>query len=260
MKTGLLVVSFGTTHLDTLEKTIAAAERDLAAAFPGVPCYRAFTSGIVRERLRSRQGLVVDSVPEALARMRGDGVERAVVQPTLLIPGEEFDRLRAEVLANAGDMAVSLGLPLLWDDRDLIPLTKLLERAYPMEEDQVLLAMGHGTDHSANGIYHRLARCMAERSGRLALCTVEGTPSFQDAIDALLAQERRRVHLAPLLLVAGDHSKNDMAGDGPDSLRTLLEQAGFQVTWSLRGLGELPEVREKLVRRARSAFEVLPEK
>ena len=189
-----------------------------------------------------------------------NGVERAVVQPTLLIPGEEFDRLRAEVLANAGDMAVSLGLPLLWDDGDLIPLTKLLERAYPMEEDQVLLAMGHGTDHSANGIYHRLARCMAERSGRLALCTVEGTPSFQDAIDALLAQERRRVHLAPLLLVAGDHSKNDMAGDGPDSLRTLLEQAGFQVTWSLRGLGELPEVREKLVRRARSAFEVLPEK
>ena len=90
MKTGLLVVSFGTTHLDTLEKTIAAAERDLAAAFPGVPCYRAFTSGIVRERLRSRQGLVVDSVPEALARMRGDGVERAVVQPTLLIPGSIY--------------------------------------------------------------------------------------------------------------------------------------------------------------------------
>ena len=259
MNTGLLVVSFGTTHLDTLERTIAAAERDLAAAFPGVPCYRAFTSGIVRERLRSRHGLAVDSAPEALARMRAGGVGRAVVQPTLLIPGEEFGRLRAEVLSGAGDMATALGLPLLWDDGDLIPLVKLLERAYPVEEDQVLLVMGHGTGHSANGLYLRLARRMAEEGGAMALCTVEGEPSFRDAVEALLAQKRRRVHLAPLLLVAGDHSKNDMAGDGPESLRTLLERAGFQVSWTLRGLGELPEVREKLVRRARSAFEALPE-
>jgi len=105
-----------------------------------------------------------------------------------------------------------------------------------------------------------MAQCMAERGEGLALCTVEGTPTFQDAIDALLAGNRRKVHLVPLLLVAGDHSKNDMAGEKPESLRRQLEQAGFQVTWSLQGLGELPEVREKLVSRARAAREALPEK
>lgn len=260
MKTGLLTVSFGTTHLDTLEKTICAAERDLAAAFPGLPGYRAFTSGIVRSRLRSKYGMEVDSVPEALERMRSDGIEQAVIQPTLLIPGEEYDRLHSEVLSHAGSIQTVLGQPLLWDDGDLVPMMELLERAYPLGEDAVLLAMGHGTEHSANGIYERLARCMRERSEGLALCTVEGTPTFQDAIDILRAGRRRNVHLVPLLLVAGDHSKNDMAGEEPDSLRRQLERAGFAVSWSLQGLGELPEVREKLVSRARAAYAALPER
>ena len=258
MNTGLLVVSFGTTHLDTLEKTIAAVERDLAAAFPGVPCYRAFTSGIVRERLRSRKGLAVDSVPEALARMRGDGVERAVVQPTLLIPGEEFDRLRSEVMANAGDMAIALGLPLLWDDSDCSAIIDILDNAYPVGDDEILLLMGHGTRHGANDLHVRLSLCMEMRRGeRMALCTIDGTPTFEDAIARLKAQPRRRVRVAPLLLVAGDHAKNDMAGEKPDSLRRRLEREGFQVSCEVRGLGEIPAVRQRLVSRARAAYEAL---
>ena len=146
MKTGILVASFGTTHLDTLEKTIVAVERDVAAAFPQAVCYRAFTSGMVRRGLKKKYDIAVDSVEEALERMKTDGVEQGVVLPTLVIPGDEYERLRANVLRNAGHMKVAMGLPLLWDDADLENMVKTLTEAYPTGDD-CLLAMGHGTEH-----------------------------------------------------------------------------------------------------------------
>lgn len=254
MKTAILAVSFGTTHLDTLEKTICAVERDLAAAFPAAALYRAFTSGIVRRRLKSKFDMTVDSVEEALERMKRDGVQRVVVQPTLLIPGEEYDLLRRDVLLHAEGMSVSMGLPLLWDDGDLDAIIDLLERSYPVDADTVLLAMGHGSAHASNCLYQRMAEKLCARGGSTALCTVEGKPDFDDAVERLKRQSRRRVHLVPLLLVAGDHSKNDMAGEEPDSLRMRLERAGFEVSWTLQGLGELPAVRDMYVRRAKAAL------
>lgn len=255
MRRGILAASFGTTHLDTLEKTIQAVEDDLSAAFPGTKVYRAFTSGKVRAGLRERYGVHVDSVGEALERMRGEGVDQALVQTTLLLPGVEYDLLRREVLTGAGGMRAVLGLPLLWDDGDLAAVADILAGAYPVEEDQILLLMGHGSSHMANDLYLRLIRHMESRGGQMALCTVEGTPDFEAAVEGLRTQPRRRVRLAPLLLVAGDHAKNDMAGDGPGSLRRRLEAAGFQVSCDVRGLGELPAIRERLVRRAKSAWE-----
>lgn len=255
MKIGFLIVSFGTTHLDTLEKAIKATENALAAAFPEVPLYRAFTSSIVRSRLKSRYGIAVDSVEDAFARMRNDGVQQVVVQPTLLIPGEEYDKQRAQVLLCANELQVVMSLPLLWDDADLQLVPEILARTYPVAEDTVLVAMGHGTEHLSNCLYVRLAELMAERG--MILCTVEGKPSFKDAVEALKAQSKRKVHLVPLLLVSGDHSKNDMAGDKPDSLRGILEQAGFEVSWTLQGLGELPAVWEMYVSRAAAAYDTL---
>ncbi len=255
MKTGILIVSFGTTHLDTLEKTIAAVERDVAAAFPEITCYRAFTSGMVRRGLKKKYDISVDSVEEALERMKKDGAEQAVVLPTLVIPGEEYERLRETVLRGAGNMKISMGLPLLWDDSDLAGMTDLLARTYPTENDTVLLAMGHGTAHSCGCMYERLAERMKQVG--MALCTVEGTPDFQDALKELTAQDKRKVHLVPMLLVAGDHSKNDMAGQEPDSLRSILERNGFDVTWTLQGLGEIPAIRERYVQRAKAALDSL---
>lgn len=257
MKLGILAASFGTTHLDTLEKTIQAVEYDMSAAFPSVKVYRAFTSGKVRARLREKYDIHVDSVGEAMERMREEGVDQALVQTTLLLPGVEYDLLRRDVLMGAGNMETALGLPLLWDDKDLSAVADILADAYPVDEDQILLLMGHGSSHMANDLYLRLLQHMESRGGQMALCTVEGTPDFEEAIEKLKAQPRRRVRIAPLLLVAGDHAKNDMAGDGPDSLRRRLKEAGFQVSCDVRGLGELPAIRERLIRRAKSALETI---
>ena len=152
----------------------------------------------------------------------------------------------------------ALGLPLLWDDSDCSAIIDILDNAYPVGDDEILLLMGHGTRHGANDLYVRLSLCMEMRRGeRMALCTIDGTPTFEDAIARLKAQPRRRVRVAPLLLVAGDHAKNDMAGEKPDSLRRRLEREGFQVSCEVRGLGEIPAVRQRLVSRARAAYEAL---
>lgn len=244
MKQAILVVSFGTTHLDTLEKTICAVERDLQAANPQIPCFRAFTSPTVRRRLLEKQGMEVDSVPAALNKLEAAGFTHVNVQPTLLLPGEEFDKLHSDVLNSAGNLTVRIGKPLLWDDADIATLTQAVKAAYPVEEDTILLGMGHGTSHAADSIYHRLRRAMNAQG--MELCTVEGSIDFATAREALLSQPKRKVHLVPMLLVAGDHSKNDMAGDEPDSLKSILTAAGFQVTCSLMGLGELEAVRRAL--------------
>lgn len=242
MNKAILVVSFGTTHLDTLEKTICAVERDIQNANPGVPCYRAFTSNTIRKRLASQAGLTVDSVAEAFARMAADGITQVELKPTLLLPGEEYDKLRADAISAAGDMVVSIGLPLLWDDLSIQKMVAILKEAYPMPEDTILLAMGHGTSHTADVMYKRLRKAMNEAG--MELCTVEGAIDFEAAKEALLAQDKRKVHLIPLLLVAGDHSKNDMAGDEPDSLKSILTEAGFEVSFSLKGLGEIEGIRK----------------
>ncbi len=253
MKSAILVVSFGTTHLNTLRENISRTEASIADAFPDCPFYRAFTSPTVRRRLLEQSGIAVDSVEEAMARIAADGAERVIVQPTLLIPGEEYDRLCACLVVPSG-LSVSIGRPLLCGDQDLGEMTAALRDAYPVDSGTVLLLMGHGTGHSANSIYERLAEQMRKLEGSaMRLCTVEGTPTFADAVAELSALPQRRVLAAPLMLVAGDHAKNDMAGDEPESLRSQLMAAGFQVSCSLQGLGQLSAVRDMYVRRALEA-------
>ena len=258
MRTALLAVSFGTTHPDALRACIEPTEAALAAALPQLPLFRAFTSGIVRARLAQKRGLFVDDVEGALARIRDEGFAQVLVQPTLLIPGEEYDRLLCALHDAAGGLKIAVGKPLLRTDADLTELLSLLRRAYPTGEDTVLLAMGHGTYHASNGLYLRLAELMQASAGSpVRLATVEGSPSFEDAIAALEALPQRKVRLVPLLFVAGDHAKNDMAGREPGSLRALLEARGFSVECTLQGLGAIPAVRQLYVRRAKEALQTL---
>ena len=251
MNPAILVVSFGTTHLDTLQDNIARTEADIAAAFPGSSLYRAFTSKVVRFRLKKNLGIHVDSVEEAMARIAADGHTHVVVQPTLLIPGEEYDRLYAWVKEAAGPLHVSIGRPLLGGESDLDAITAILREAYPTAEDTVLLTMGHGTEHNANDLYERLTEKFRAQDGApMRLCTVEGKPSFADAVQELAALPQRKVLLVPLLFVAGEHAKEDMAGEGPKSLHSMLTAAGFHVSCVVRGLGQLQSVRDLYVQRA----------
>ena len=150
-KKAVLVTSFGTSHLDTLEKTIAAIENRISAAMPDYTLRRAFTSTIIMKKLRNRDGIQVDNVPQALTRLMDEGYCQVVIQPTHILCGEEYDKLCTLAAPFKEMMEISMGTPLLrttddyWDIAKLMP--KLLEAP---AEDEAIVFMGHGSPHFAN--------------------------------------------------------------------------------------------------------------
>ena len=239
MKKAILAVSFGTTHMDAEESCIRPVEDALREAFPDREVRRGWTSRIIVRRLRER-GIGVDSETEALARLRGEGFGDIAVASTHIIPGQEYDRL----LAAAEPLKVSE--PLLSSDDDLRWMAGLLD-GIAAQEGRTLLVMGHGTEHRANAAYARLRGMLSQR---VKLACVEGELGLEGIMDALEAVPGRRLTLMPLMLVAGDHAKNDLAGDG-DSWKTTLEKRGFDVALRLQGLGSLAEVQQRIVRKVR---------
>lgn len=253
MSTALLVVSFGTAHPDAIDHAIVPTENAIRAAFPRLPFYRAFSSPGVRARLEKNHGIRVEDVAQALRRIRQEGHSLVLIQPTLLIPGREYERLRQ--IAEASGVNCVLGKPLLSSEADLDRLFGILQEAYPAKDQTGLLLMGHGTDSEAGWLYQGLLRRMEGHP--MGLCNAEGPPDFSEGAARMKALGIRQVQLAPLLLVAGAHAARDMAGPDPGSLRGVLESQGFAVTPILRGLGELEAVRQMYADQARRSFSQL---
>lgn len=259
MKKAVLAVSFGTTFHDTLEKNIVAIERDLAAAFPDRDVFRAFTSGMVLRRLRERDGIEIDNVSQALERLHGAGYGDVVVQSTHVMNGEEYDKLRELAAPYAGRFErLAFGAPLLTATRDYHDVVDAVLQRLPAEEaDTAVVLMGHGTTHHANAVYAALEYVFHD-TGRedIHIGTVEGYPTFEEVCRRLEEKGTvKKVVCAPLMVVAGDHAKNDLAGDEPDSWRSMLEERGYAVSCILEGLGENPAIRAVFVRHAREAAE-----
>ena len=255
----VLVVSFGTTHLDTLEKTIQPIEWDIAGRMPGRVQRRAFTSGMILRRLADREGLHIDDVPQALERLAAEGCTDVVIQPTHIMNGDEFDKLCAQAEPFRTRFArLSFGRPLLTALEDYRDLTSALMEILPeAEEGTVHVFMGHGTEHFANAAYCQL-EYMLHDGGRTdaVLGTVEGYPGFEEVLRRLGEREPvRKAVLHPLMVVAGDHAKNDLAGDGPESWKSQLLARGCQVSCEPKGLGEYPQIRALFVRHALEAEE-----
>ena len=254
-KKALLVVSFGTSHAATRPRTIEAVENDLRRAFPDRVFYRSWTSGMIRRKLEREEGVKIDSVAEALERMLAEGVSDVLVQPTHLLPGDEFRCTEEAVRAFAGRFrALALGRPLLADEGDVKALASILEEAYPTAADELLVLMGHGSASLAFPAYAALERQFrADGHPRVCIGTVEFEPGIAPVLARIRQEQPRRVLLAPLLAVAGDHVMNDMAGDGPDSWKNQIAREGPEVACRLTGLAELAAVRELYLRHARAA-------
>ena len=257
MRKAILAVSFGTTFPDTLEKNIAAIEADLAAAFPDRVLRRAFTSGMVIRRLRQRDGLEIDNVAQALERLRREGFSDVIVQATHVMNGDEYDKLRAMAAPyEASFSRLAFGAPLLSSTRDYRETAAaLLERLPEQEPGQAVVLMGHGTLHHANAVYAALEYVLRDAGRRdIAIGTVEGYPEFGEICRRLEEMgDVRRVVCMPLMVVAGDHAKNDLDGEGENSWRSMLTARGYAVRCILEGLGENPAVRAIFVRHAREA-------
>lgn len=246
-KKGLLVVSFGTSVNETRERTIDAIEGELREMFPEYTVYRAWTSRMIIEKLKKRDGIHIDTVPEAMERMLSEGVTEVVVQPTHVINGLENDQMMKDADNYKNKFKkISFGTPLLTseeDDREVI--RAVMEEFQDLSPDETLVFMGHGTTHYANAVYAALDYMFKDMGySNVFLGTVEAYPSLETLIKQVHARGTRRVILAPFMVVAGDHALNDMSGEDKESWRSRFEASGSEVECVLKGLGEYKGIRK----------------
>ena len=242
MKRGILLVAFGTSE-KSAQVSFTNIEKKVRAAYPGVPVRWAFTSHIIREKLAA-QGQVLDSVPVALSKMMDEGITHVGVQSLHSIPGEEYGELKGSVQVFKhmpdGFSRILLGRPLMSLDKDIQKAVAATLKVIPKarEKNEAVVLMGHGTHHPGNVYYPALQYYFAKQDPNVFVGTVEGSPGLDDVVAELKAKKITRAYLMPLMSVAGDHAKNDMAGDEPDSWKSVLEGKGVSTVVVLKGTAE----------------------
>lgn len=256
----ILVVSFGTSYNDSRDITIGAIEQAVADAFGEYEVRRAFTSQIIIDKLKERDGLEIDNVTEALDRAVADGISRLVVQPTHLMDGYEYTDLLNELSDYVDSFdEILLGAPLLTSDADFdAVIAAITEKTASYDDGETAVCfMGHGTEAASNQVYARLQDKLSEAGyENYYIGTVEAEPTLDDVMAAL--QEKggyAKVVLEPLMVVAGDHANNDMAGEEEDSWKTILENEGYEVECVLEGLGQIPAIQELYVQHVQDAID-----
>ena len=245
-KKAILVISFGTSFKETREKTIEAVEKAVAEKYSGWEVRRAFTSKMIIKKLKERDGIYIDYIDEALQKLVDDGFKQVVVMPTHVMNGTEYDFV-ANISNGFRDKfkCLRISTPLLTSEEDYDAMIKALNKAYfsrifkDSSAGKAIVFMGHGSEHFANSAYCELQMKLAAQGyEHVYVTTVEGFPSFDDTMRFMSGHKYSKVVLIPLMMVAGDHATNDMAGDEEDSLKTKFVDAGCEVECILEGLGE----------------------
>ena len=256
-KKALLVVSFGTSQNGAREAAIDKLEQELAAAFPDRKFYQAWTSKIIIRKVRERDGVVQDSVEQALEKMADDGINDLLIQPTNIIKGFEYEDI-LEATGNAADhfSRIRIGNPLIACRKDYEDVADILKKqADALDADEALVVIGHGTEHYANAVYPELLNVLRQKGcGNIFVGTVEGKPDFDEMQKELSKTDFKKVSMMPFMLVAGLHALEDMAGNDENSWTKRLEKQGYQVHCQIKGLGENAAIRALYLDHARNAY------
>lgn len=239
-KIALLMVHFGTTHGDTRTLTIDAINQKAREQFPQMEIREAYTSRIIM-RILNKRGIRKLNPVEALAQLKAEGYTHVIVQSTNIIDGIEMESLRKDLdLMRPLFKEIRLGMPLLYSPKDYKQVIDCL--AEKGQEKTFTILVGHGTYTPATAQYAMLDYMLqAEGHTDFAVGTVEGYPTFDNAISRAQAKKKiKQVQLIPFMFVAGDHAKNDIAGD----MKEALEKKGYKVSVRMEGLGENPAIQQ----------------
>ncbi|WP_083258967.1 sirohydrochlorin cobaltochelatase [Cellulosilyticum sp. I15G10I2] len=258
MKKAVLVVSFGTSYIETREKTIDKCEEQIKQALGEYDLFRAYTSTMIINKIAKRDHVHIDTPREALYKIYELGYDEVIVQSLHIICGDEFDKLKQHIQEYEGKFSkLTIGRPLLTTIEDYQEAVKATLKEIPsLKEDAAIVFMGHGTTHPVFSAYCALEYAFKEQNTRAYVGTVEGYPTLDNVITQLKEDHIQTVYLMPFMLVAGDHAINDMASDEEDSWKTCLIENGFEVHIILKGLGENPHIQQLFVEHAMSCIEV----
>jgi len=277
----LLVVSFGTSYNDSRVNDIKSIEDALQEAYPDWSVRRAFTAQIIINHIQARDGEKIDNMTQALERAVANGVKNLVVQPTHLMHGAEYDEMCAAIDAYRDNFdSVSIAEPLLGEvgsDATVINADKeavakavaaaaveasgfdSLEAA--KEAGAAFVLLGHGTAHIARVSYSQMSTQMQQLGyENVFIGTVEGEPeetACESVIEEVRAAGYTTVILRPLMVVAGDHANNDMAGSDDDSWKPMFEDAGFTVDCQIAGLGGIADIQALYIAHTQAAIDAL---
>ncbi|MDD6325213.1 MAG: sirohydrochlorin cobaltochelatase [Lachnospiraceae bacterium] len=279
----LLVVSFGTSFNDSRAEDIKGIEDKLQEAYPDWSVRRAFTAQIIINHVQARDGEKIDNMQQALDRAVANGVKNLVVQPTHLMHGAEYDEMveavdeykdKFESVAIAEPMLGEVGedATVINDDKkavaEAITSQAVSEAGYDSvdaaaEDGTAFVFMGHGTSHTANVTYDQMQTQMENLGYKnVFIGTVEGEPedtACDVVIDKVKEAGYKKVILRPLMVVAGDHANNDMAGDDEDSWKSQFEASGAfdSVDAQIEGLGRIDAVEQLYVDHTKAAIDSL---
>ena len=280
----ILVVSFGTSFNDSRTNDIGGIEKAIQKAFPTFSVRRAFTSQIIINHVQARDGVKIDNVDQALERAINNKVNTLIVQPTHLMHGAEYDELLGTLEKYAENFKqVIISEPLLGEHDDdenqanidketvakCVYNTAIKDAGFEnsdkaMEESTAFVFLGHGTSHKAKVTYSQMAKAFENLGYANAFVgTVEGEPeetSVDEVISAVADKGYKNVVLRPLMVVAGDHANNDMAGDDEDSWKSLFESKGVfnSVECQIEGLGSIEALQDLYVSHINDALEKDP--
>ena len=258
-KKAVLVVSFGTSYNESREKTIGSIEKKIAEAFPDYDQRRAFTSQTIIDKIAKRDNEKIDNVKEAMEKLIDEGYGSLIVQPTHVMNGEEYDEMKEITKPfEKNFVSIKYGKPLLTSDDDYKDVIDAVAKDIPQLSDKThaVVFMGHGTNHFANATYSALDyRFKAEGYENAFVGTVEGYPDLEKIKKDLENFKPQKVTLIPLMIVAGDHANNDMAGDEDDSWKTQLKKEGYEVECVLKGLGEYQGIQDMFVAHCKNALQ-----
>ena len=279
----LLVVSFGTSFNDSRAEDIGGIEKALQKAYPDWSVRRAFTAQIIINHVQARDGEKIDNMDQALQRAVDNGVKNLIVQPTHLMHGAEYDEL-SEAVVNYSDKfeSVRIAEPLLGEvgsaddsvnsDKEAVAKAVTAEAVKTAgyesldaakEDGTAFVFMGHGTSHTAKISYSQMQNQMnALGYDNVFIGTVEGEPedtACEAVIEKIQEAGYKKVVLRPLMVVAGDHANNDMAGDDDDSWKSQFEASGVfdSIETQIAGLGQIPVIQDLYVSHTHAAMEEL---
>lgn len=259
MKKGILLVAFGTS-VPEAQNAFSQIEKRAKEAFPDVDLRWAYTSKIIRDKLR-KKGTQLDSPEVALAKMMEDGYTHVLVASFHTIPGEEFHYLHwnAHVFdtMKEGIRRIVISRPLLASRDDHEKVAKALMKTVPKERkpEDAILFMGHGSEHHpADDAYAAMNYWFGKIDSNVYVGTVEGQPRLEEFLPELKKKGVKKVYLMPLLSVAGEHARKDMCGNEEDSWKSILKKNGMEADCILRGTAEIPEVLDVWIDHMKKAF------